>query len=395
MMKLIALVLAALLLAAPAYATPQNGEQVTLATVDYDELYWGHALSYTRVIELQHSGENNGTLIATYELATSGLHIAKPGYNIHVSRDGGSTWEKVATVREKAAAVQSEWQPFLFELPCQIGSMPEGTLILAACSVDAGHAKQSVLRLYRSYDIGQTWEQYGTIATGGGSTGVWEPFLMVLPDGRLACYYSDCTEHDIHSQKLVMKISEDGETWGDVIDIVALEDRVLRPGMVTVAQMNDGRYIMTYEMCNEVDPNCGNPVYYRYSADGINWGDPKEPGIKLVTDTGAVPGSAPYVAYVPDYGEHGLLLVTSTFQSPGSSKGNVIYINDQLGAEGAWKSWYLGKNYRRYDGYSHAIFPAADGRTAYFVNNIEDSASEQGYAKMIFVRYTFEDDFLK
>lgn len=384
-----------LLLTLPAYAAPEYGEYVTVATIDYEEAYWGTGINYTRVIELQHSGENNGVLLATYELGTSGLRIEKPGYNIHISRDGGSTWEFITTVHEKAAAIQSEWQPFLFELPCQIGDMPEGTLILSACSIDAGHAKQTALRLYRSYDVGQTWEQYGTVAIGGGTDGVWEPFMMVLPDGRLACYYSDCTEGEKHSQKLVMKISEDGVNWGDVIDIVALEDQTLRPGMATVALMNDGRYIMTYEMCSAVDANCGNPVYYRFSTDGIDWGDVTDPGTKVVTDTGAVPGSSPYVAYVPEYGENGLILMTSCFQTPGQSKGNIIYINDQLGAEDAWQAWHLPKNYRReIGGYSHAIFTAADGRTAYFVNNVPDPDAEEGYTKMTFTRYCFEDDFL-
>ncbi len=394
--KLIAGAAAALLTVTMACAAPMDGQRVTVATVDYDEMYWDPGINYTRVIELQHSGENNGTLIATYELATSGLHIAKPGYNIHISRDGGSTWDYVTTVREKAAAVQSEWQPFLFELPCAIGDMPEGTLILAACSVDASHARQTALRLYRSSDIGQTWEQYGTIATGGGEkTGVWEPFLMLLPDGRLACYYSDCTDRENHSQKLVMKISEDGVTWGDVIDIVSLEDRQLRPGMATVVQMNDGRYIMAYEMCHEADPNYGNPIYYRYSADGINWGDPKDPGLKVVTNTGAMPGSSPYLAYVPSYGENGLLLMTACFQRPGQLEDNLLYVNDDLGDPDAWRTWTLPDSRdREKGGYSHALFIAADEQTLYFVNNVPDPDSEQGFTKMIFIRYRFEDGAL-
>ena len=394
--KVIATFLAAMTLAAPALAAPEYGEHATVATVDYDEMYWGCGIQYARVIELQHSGEHNGTLIATYECATSGLRVAKPGYNIHVSHDGGSTWDMVTTVREKAASIQSEFNPHLYELPCQVSDMPEGTLLLAALSIDAAHAKNTAIRLYRSYDIGQTWEQFGSVTVaGGGDKSVWEPFLMVLPDGRLACYYSDCTERETHSQKIVMKISEDGVNWGEVIDIVALEDRVLRPGMATIAQMNNGRYIMTYEMCNEVDPDCGNPVYYRFSTDGIHWGEVTDPGTKLITDTGAIPGSAPYIAYVPGYGENGLLLVTSVFQTPSQRKGNIVYINDQMGDPDAWRAWFLPKNYRNsVGGYSHAIFPAADGQTAYFVNNIPDSASTEGYAKMIFVRYRFDENFV-
>ena len=394
---LIALLLAVVSLTSCALAAPDYGEHATVATVDYDELYWGQAISYTRVIELQHSGENNGTLVATYEVYTSGLHVLKPGYNIHVSHDGGSTWELVSTVREKAAAIQSEYQPFLYELPSQVGDMPEGTLILAACSIDSGHSRQSAIRLYRSYDIGQTWKQFGTVATGGGlDTGVWEPFLMVLPDGRLACYYSDSTDEPNHSQKLVMKISEDGKEWGPTIDIVALRDQSKRPGMATIVQLNDGRFMMTYEMCDTDDPGCGNPITYRFSEDGIWWGDPEDPGTKVVTDTGAVPGSAPYLAYLPNVGENGLLLMTAVFQTPGQNKGNIVYYNDNLGAEDSWKTWYLPKNYRNPDGgYSRAIFTAMDGQTAYFVNNVPDDQSEEGYYKMIFVRYLFDENTCK
>ena len=186
MRKLLAIILAVMTMTSVACAAPEYGEHATVATVDYDELYWGQGISYTRVIELQHSGEHNGTLVATYEMYTSGLRVEKPGYNIHVSHDGGSTWEMVATVREKAAAIQSEFQPFLYELPSQVGDMPAGTLLLAACSIDAGHGRQSAIRMYRSYDIGKSWEQFGTVSVGGGlETGVWEPFLMVLPDGRV------------------------------------------------------------------------------------------------------------------------------------------------------------------------------------------------------------------
>lgn len=398
--KILAVVLALLLFGPAALAAPEYGEQVTVATVDYAQRYWGTGFQYTRVIELAHSGENNGTLLATYELATSGLHPQRPGYNIHISRDGGSTWEQIATVREKSYAIQSEWQPFLYELPCRLGDMEEGTLLLAACSVDAAHSKKTALTLYRSADLGASWEQFGSVALGGGhDTAVWEPFLMLLPDGRLACYYSDSTENEVHSQKIVMKISEDGVTWGEPIDIVALEDRTLRPGMVTIAQMNDGRYIMTYEICSEIDPDCGNAVHYRFSSDGIEWGDTTDAGTKLVTDTGAIPGSAPYITYVPGYGENGLLLVTAVFQTPAQPNGNIVYINDQMGAADAWRAWYLPQEYSNaMGGYSHAVFAAADGQTAYFINDIPDPDSpkgydSEGYTKVVFTRYRFDERF--
>lgn len=66
-----------------------GGEHHTVATVDYDEQYWEKGLNYARIIELQHSGVNNGVLVATHESYTSGLRVEKPGYDIHISRDSG------------------------------------------------------------------------------------------------------------------------------------------------------------------------------------------------------------------------------------------------------------------------------------------------------------------
>lgn len=369
-----------------------GGEHHTVATVDYDEQYWEKGLNYSRIIELQHSGVNNGVLVATHESYTAGLRVEKPGYDIHISRDSGVTWQYVNTVREKAASIQSEWQPHLYELPQQLGDMPAGTLLLAGCSIDSAHAKQTALRLYRSYDLGQTWEQFGTVATGGGlefngkkETGVWEPFLLMLPDGRLACYYSDCTEAESHSQKVVMRITADGMDWGETINIVALEKQSLRPGMPVVAQMNDGRFIMVYEMVDAADPHNGNPVYCRFSTDGIHWGDVTDPGTRITADKKNVPSSCPYVAYLPHVGEQGRLLLTSA-----GGSAHWVFYNDNLGDAKSWRVWHQPVEIEADYMYSHAIFPSADGKTAHFVNCIPDAQSELGYYKMIHLNITFK-----
>ena len=398
-LRLILVLCLLLMLCASCTKVPEvvsGGVHHTVATVDYDEQYWEKGLNYARIIELQHSGVNNGVLVATHESYTSGLRVEKPGYDIHISRDSGVTWQYVNTVREKAASIQSEWQPHLYELPQPLGDMPAGTLLLAGCSIDSAHAKQTALRLYRSFDLGQTWEQFGTVATGGGlafdgkkETGVWEPFLLMLPDGRLACYYADCTEAESHSQKVVMRITEDGKDWGETIDIVALEKQSLRPGMPVVTQMNDGRFIMAYEMVDEADYSNGNPVYYRFSTDGVSWGDPTDPGTKIVTNKKVVPGSSPYLAYLPNVGETGLLLMTSGFQSPGG-KPNAVFYNDNLGDAKSWRVWHQPVEIEADYMYSHAIFPAADGKTAHFVNCIPDAQSELGYYKMFHLNITFK-----
>lgn len=371
-----------------ACAAPPDGKIITIFDPDPELDFWGTAVQYARILEMQHSETYRGTLLATCEVADSGRAPERPGYRIFRSTDGGETWTHISTIREKAAAVQSEWNPHLYELPRQVGDMPAGTLLCAGISIDAGHVRQTALRIYRSFDCGETWEQYTWVATGKGlGSGLYEPFLMVLPDGRLACYYSDETDKAAgNSQKIVAAISKDGVTFDEKIDIVAPADKALRPGMPVVAQMKDGRFIMVYEICTEGKPDTGNPIHYRYSTDGINWGDPTDVGTKIVTTKGEVPGSAPYVVYVPNVGENGMLIVTATFQTPGTNNGSKLYINTNFG-EGEWTSQSQRlRNGGGVGGYSHGMFVAEDGKNVYFVNNVSSQTPGSQWCRLVFTR---------
>jgi len=166
--------------------------------------------------------------------------------------------------------------------------------------------------------------------------------------------------------------------------------------MLTVIQLNDGRFMMAYEMVDADNPNSGNPCYYKFSTDGIDWGDVNDPGIKVKTDKGWVPGSSPYLCYVPNYGDKGLILMTATFQTPGQNKGNIVYVNDNLGDKNSWRAWYLPQSYTNPNGgYSRAMFTAMDGETVYFVNNIPDPMSTEDFKQMIFVQYRFNEKLFK
>ena len=182
-----------------------------------------------------------------------------------------------------------------------------------------------------------------------------------------------------------MRITEDGRDWGETIDVVALEKQPLRPGMPVVAQMNDGRFIMVYEMVDETDPTHVNPVYCRFSADGVHWGEVTDPGTQIVADKNRMPNSCPYVAYLPNVGENGRLLLTSA-----SGDAHRVFYNDNLGDPKSWRVWHQPVEIKADYIYSHAIFPAADGKTAHFVNCIPDPQSELGYYKMIHLNITFE-----
>jgi len=381
---------------ASAAVTVTQSDVVTIFAPSDDINLWKPGVSYPRIIEIQHNGSANGTLLSTFEMYTSGLSREKPGYPIYKSQDGGKTWNYVTTVRESEAAIQSEWQMFFFELPRKLGSMPAGTIILAAVSIDSGHAIKSAIRLYRSYDVGNTWEQYSTVATGGGLvSGVWEPFLMMLDDGRLVCYYSDSTDYQNHSQMLSYKVSSDGVNWGEAVHFVALKDRTLRPGMATVCRLNNGKYFMTYEMVDEDNKDSGNPVTYRFSDDGLDWGDPEDPGTILKTKQGYVPGSGPYCMFIPGVGKNGRIIVRGCFQTPGAPSriGTYLYINDQNG-EGQWDIMDQPLPYRS-GGYSSAMFLSSDDVTLYLVNGVNNDESELDYYKIVFTKLVFSESSVK
>lgn len=101
----------------------------------------------------------------------------------------------------------------------------------------------------------------------------------------------------------------------------------------------------------------------------------------------AVAGSSPYLAYCPTYGEKGLLLCTVGFQTPGQERGNIVYVNDDLGNQHAWRPYFLPVEYKNpRGGYSRAVFVTADGENVYFANDIPDENSEMGYHKMVLLR---------
>lgn len=153
------------------------------------------------------------------------------------------------------------YQPFLYQLPGQLGDLEAGTILLSGSSIPTDLSSTHI-ELYASKDEALTWQFVSHVADGGvalpnnGETPIWEPFLF-YKDGALTVFYSDQRD-PAHGQKLVHQTTTNGLTWGPVVNDVRYSNYTLRPGMPVIAEMQDGRYIMTYELVN--DPSGLVPV---------------------------------------------------------------------------------------------------------------------------------------
>ncbi len=320
------------------------------------------SLTYPQIIVLEHNEKNNGLIYVTGESLDVGAYI------VHVSRDGGRSFEILSEIRSEKEGMIANWQPCIYELPCRVGDMPEGTLIFAGCVRDAKITKTEIT-LWKSVDLGKTWEVLSACATGDGISGevagLWEPFLYA-EDGKLYCLYSDESDPD-HSQMLVLKYTEDGKNWSDRVKIACCSEKKLRPGMIALSKLPTGEYFVVYEMVG-MD---GNPIYCRKTKNLTDWGDMSYDGTRILTKDGSRLGSAPYCVWTPLGGEKGMIIVTAMFMGAGSSKtGTDWLVSFDLGE--TWEScdnplpYKPGKH--RY-AYSPGMFVAKDG-SIYYVNDI-------------------------
>lgn len=175
-----------------------------------------------------------------------------------------------------------------------------GGALLTGRSLSDGQSYQ--LPVYASTNAGRNWQKISLIDAIEGPAaaekrGLWEPFLFLLPNGRVSVIYST-EKHAGYSQILSQKISPDGgRTWGEERRLV--EEPAggsLRPGMGVVTRLSDGRFLLVYEV---VGLKRGL-VHYKISADGEHW----PPGLGTPIEGHE---AAPYVITLHD----GRLLLTS------------------------------------------------------------------------------------
>lgn len=376
------------------------------STVWEPESRWTAAsVSYGAIEVLEHSGNANGTIFTTMNAGNISVGGADGYcYKILKSTDGGVTWTLAGTAKDDfntgIGATYAVSTPCLYELPADVGDFKAGTLLLAGVSKDGVKTSEinvSAITLFYSTDLGATWTAFATIdKEGGENAGVWEPFLM-YDGGRVYCFYSDDSDLN-HSQKVACKWSDDLVNWvgatgkqdctvkpdantvyDDPIDVIAFSNYKYRPGMPSVAKMNNGKYIIAFELVGK----SGSPVYCKVLDTLDDFGDVSDLG-KMVVSNATIPGTSPWITYTHLGGECGTVILSAHKHATGSSLfsgGSDYFISQDYG-----NTWTVMENPIPYEfvenatvsdtgyyrGYSPKVLVSGDGKTLYCLNVTEN-----------------------
>jgi hypothetical protein len=323
--------------------------------------------SYPRVIQLKYYAPATGQLLASFS--------RRGAMPIYRSTDNGDTWQFFSEVTGLRG------QPALYELPQKMGDFPAGT-VMAAGMGDSTDPAKSVMAAYVSSDGGKTWQFLSNIAEGGRgpydpgqrafmtkATPVWEPYLYADAAGGLVAYFSDERyKSDGYNQLLDHRVSNDGgKTWGDVVFDVAVPDGLTRAGMAIITRAGNGKFFMIYEIVGlpgyPLEPR-SNPVHFRVSTDGDNFGDPKDRGTLIQDRWRQFPWATPYIVWSPYGGSNGTLIASgrAIMRYDVGQVGNGLMINRNNG-EGLWTLIETPIQYiPGPGGYSQTMIPLGDGR---------------------------------
>ena len=352
--------------------------------------------AYARIVEAE-----DGTLIAT------GEDFSDTGIPIYRSTDKGKTFtkneENVNDPTYTGYAFNAKWQPTLYVLPENVGTeMKKGDILLVATSIDQGanNFSRTVLNLYISHDAGLNWEWMSEITrsqnmsnSNGNENGCWEGNLYVNAEGELTCIFADETDHINHSQRIARKTTSDGRTWSELKEVVALENASMRPGMPSVTKYKDGRYFLTIEMVGENDV----PIYWKSSADGIDFGPVTDKGTKIQAsvsvrdaisgkdfNTTVSLGSSPFCVWTP-YGkdDNGTVFVTAQRSNYAGARPAGAWLNFFVSYD-LGESWTVVDHpvgYEEYNNnrpaYSNSMCISQDGKNMYVVNTVQSIEGSQ------------------
>ncbi len=339
------------------------------------------ACTYGKIIKLEHQADekNNGILLATKENGAYKSKAKDQRYPIMSSTDNGKTWNEITRVADELNidAIPG-YQPYLFELPANVGEFNKGTVFLAFASIDGKDYHISITLAF-SNDLGKTWKTYQNIDVGGRSkNAIWEPVLAYEEETkRIYCFYSD-ERDEKHSQKLVYRYTTDLKVWSDVFDCTALENQGARPGMVSLTRMGNGKWALVFELTG---------INIKFTERLDKW-DISDPGRMITDQNGVHSTSGPVIAWSPCPGDKGTLFLTSAYQEGSPTRCNMFvsfdYGESFLSFPNPINVLAHSDEYEFYGGYSAGMYVDKEG-TLYYVNNPQNK-STPCQEKLEFVR---------
>lgn len=150
-----------------------------------------------------------------------------------VSSDGGKSWAGYQRICEHPKPVDLD-NPF----PLQLA---DGTVLVAYRHHNRRNRKFRIE--VSSIKDGDPWTLRSTVAIG--SQGIWEPFLLALPDGAVQVYYAS-EEGAYPDQRIEMRTSGDGgKSWG--MPVTVAEKNGSRDGMPGVVQLDNRELLAVFE----------------------------------------------------------------------------------------------------------------------------------------------------
>lgn len=166
-----------------AQASPLHHPRDEVTTFDNNVIfvppsdYTDPRVLYARTAELTL---NDNVLLGTWENYSPEPPLVY--FPIYKSADHGVTWEYISNVTDTVNGWGLRYQPFIYELPVDIGAYKAGTVLVAGNSIPT-NLSETKIDVYASTDAGYTWEFVSSVARGGealpnnGLTPIWEPYI--------------------------------------------------------------------------------------------------------------------------------------------------------------------------------------------------------------------------
>ncbi|PQE08226.1 hypothetical protein CJF32_00011237 [Rutstroemia sp. NJR-2017a WRK4] len=321
--------------------------------------------SYARSVLLNQNCEQGTPTM----LATAAYNPPDGQYlQIFQSKDLGATWVQISKAYFNGNTSLTGGiilQPFLYELSQPFGKYPPGTIMLSGNRIPGSFSSTNI-QLYASTDKGHSWEYVSTIVASGppntnnGAPCVWEPFILSHED-QFAVYYSDQSDPK-HGQKLAHRTSTDLRRWSGTIDDVANANYTLRPGMITISQIGNGKWMCSYEVALWTTADGNNDVapyatHYKIADSPFEFGSVDE--YLLQSTDGGISSAGPYTVWTPAGGPNGTIVVSdSTYDN--------LFLNTQNGLPGHWLNATSGHGV----GYTRElrVMPGNGGKTVLVLN---------------------------